>query len=94
MITRVVKMKFRESEIETFVELFNEVKTAIQSCKGCISVKAVRALNEPQTIFTISYWDSESDLENYRGSELFSATWAKTKALFESKAEAWTLEEI
>jgi heme-degrading monooxygenase HmoA len=42
-------------------------------------------------LFTFSIWDSEAALENYRQSDLFRDTWAKTKALFAEKAEAWSM---
>ena len=45
-------------------------------------------------MFTISHWDSEAALELYRQSELFKFTWAKTKPLFEEKAQAWSLLNI
>lgn len=45
-------------------------------------------------MFTLSHWESEENLEQYRQSELFKSTWAKTKVLFREKAQAWTLEEF
>ncbi|MBL7795100.1 MAG: antibiotic biosynthesis monooxygenase, partial [Saprospiraceae bacterium] len=38
-----------------------------------------------------SIWDDEAALERYRESELFQATWERTKALFAEKAEAWSV---
>lgn len=93
MITRIVKMCFRESEINNFKNLFDQVKGPIQSCKGCISVKLLQSTQDPQFIFTLSNWNNEEDLENYRKSELFVSTWKKTKMMFGGKAEAWTLIE-
>lgn len=48
----------------------------------------------PCVLFTLSIWEDESDLENYRQSALFQDTWAKTKALFGGKPEAWTVKVL
>jgi heme-degrading monooxygenase HmoA len=44
--------------------------------------------------FTISQWESEEALNNYRHSEFFKQTWVKTKALFQERAEAYSLSSI
>ncbi|MBK9109862.1 MAG: antibiotic biosynthesis monooxygenase [Saprospiraceae bacterium] len=94
MVTRIVKMCFRESEINNFKNLFEQVKLPILSCEGCISVKLLQSKDEPQFIFTLSKWNEEKDLENYRQSELFLNTWKITRLMFEGKAEAWTLYDL
>lgn len=86
-------MRFRKTEILPFKKLFKEVQIPIQSCNGCISVKLLQSKDDPQLMFTLSKWDDDQDLENYRQSELFKSTWKKTKQMFEDKAEAWTLED-
>lgn len=91
MLTRLVKMNFHEEKISEFLEIFNINKNFIASFEGCHSVELQRDLNTPTIFFTISKWRSEEDLENYRKSELFKRVWAKTKILFQEKAEAWTL---
>ena len=48
----------------------------------------------PNVFFTYSYWDNESDLENYRNSDLFKGVWAKTKPLFNAKPEAWSVDKL
>jgi quinol monooxygenase YgiN len=91
MITRLVKMNFREESVNEFLEIFNANKNLIASFEGCHSVELQQEINSPTIFFTISKWRSEDDLENYRKSELFKGVWAKTKVLFAEKAEAWTL---
>ncbi len=92
MLTRLVKMNFKEENVAEFIAIFSANKTFIAAFEGCHSVELQRDINTPTIFFTISKWRSEEDLENYRKSELFKGVWAKTKILFASKAEAWTLD--
>jgi quinol monooxygenase YgiN len=94
MILRIVKMKFKAEHCDEFLELFNKYHSQIAGFKNCISVELLRDINEPQIFFTYSKWENESDLNNYRDSELFKSVWSLTKALFEQKAEAWSVEKI
>lgn len=95
MIKRIVKMTFRPEAVHTFIEeVFEPSKTAIRAFPGCRHMELLRYLKEPNVLFTLSYWDAESDLDNYRQSELFRNTWVKTKALFADRAEAWSVEVL
>ena len=90
MITRIVKMIFREKEIAAFIEIFNSSCSKIRSFEGCNALNLLQSLEDKRIFFTISKWNSANDLEKYRSSELFQSTWEKTKILFEEKPEAWT----
>jgi len=46
--------------------------------------------NNPNLHFTISLWDSEKDIDNYRKSALFAGIWATVKPWFSNKAQAWS----
>jgi quinol monooxygenase YgiN len=95
MIKRIVKMTFREEAVETFLhEVFEQSKDRIRAFPGCRHMELLRNLAQPNILFTFSIWDDEAALETYRQSEFFQQTWAKTKALFAEKAEAWSLEVI
>lgn len=94
MLTRVVKMTFRKEAVKDFLKLFEEVKTRIRAVEGCQHMELLRQKDHPETMFTLSHWDHEQALENYRKSALFADTWKKTKALFADKPEAWSLERI
>lgn len=94
MIVRIVKMHFREEEVETFKSLFEEIKFKIRAFPGVLLLECLQDVNDPQIFFTYSHWQSEADLEKYRNSELFKSTWAKTKILFERRAEAWSTKTI
>jgi len=61
---------------------------------GCESLQLLQDKIIPGILFTFSRWKNEASLENYRQSELFIETWRKTKALFDQKAEAWSVEEV
>ncbi|MCC7465304.1 MAG: antibiotic biosynthesis monooxygenase [Saprospiraceae bacterium] len=95
MIKRIVKMTFRKDAADTFVsEVFEQSKEKIRAFKGCRHMELLRQRNKPNVMFTLSIWDNEDALNAYRASELFADTWAKTKALFSDRAEAWSTEVI
>lgn len=88
-------MTFRDDAADAFVsEVFEQSKEKIRAFKGCRHMELLRQKNKPNVMFTLSIWDNEDALNAYRASELFADTWAKTKALFADRAEAWTTEVI
>lgn len=94
MITRIVRMSFAPERVDEFLAVFGESKFLIAGFEGCLHLELHREAGAPHVFFTVSRWRSEKDLENYRGSELFRRTWARTKILFNAKPEAWTLENL
>ncbi len=94
MITRIVKMTFKEDCIEAFLQIYRVTREKILSMKGCSYVKLLNDKHHKNIFFTYSSWESEDHLNRYRNSELFEKVWEKTKALFAEKAEAWTAEEV
>ena len=90
-LIRVVKMNFRDAEIETFKKIFDERKIMIAGFPGCHKVEL---LQDKNTFFTYSIWDDEAALEAYRVSDIFTSTWALVKPLFAEKAEAWSLQRL
>ena len=94
MIERIVKMTFKPENTEIFEKIFYEVKTKIASFEGCKSVKLLKDVNNKNIYFTLSIWENEKALDNYRNSQLFNKTWEKTKILFSEKPQAWSLSEI
>jgi heme-degrading monooxygenase HmoA len=93
MIVRIVKMTFRKECIPDFLVLFNERKELIRHFNGCNHLELWQDENEENIFFTYSIWDSTQHLDHYRFSELFKDTWFKTKALFETKPEAWSVTQ-
>lgn len=94
MFVRIVKMSFAEENIDTFLENFHKNKNDIRNFDGCRFLELYRDKNNPNIFFTYSYWEKESDLENYRHSELFKNVWAKTKPLFNDKPQAWSVDKL
>jgi quinol monooxygenase YgiN len=95
MIQRVVQLTFREDAVPTFLnDVFEPSKTAIRAFPGCQSMALLRDTQHPHVLFTLSVWESAEALEHYRQSDLFRTTWTKTKALFDGKPEAWSLEVL
>ena len=90
---RIVKLIFKEELLPEFREMFDEVKPKINAFEGCNGVSLLEDINHPNIQFTYSNWDSEEALNNYRNSELFEKTWIKTKAMFDGKPEAWSVEK-
>jgi heme-degrading monooxygenase HmoA len=91
---RIVKMHFKIAHTEDFIQLFEERKEKIRNFPGCQSVTMLQQIDLPQVFFTYSYWENESDLENYRQSELFADTWATVKQWFDQKAQAWSVNAL
>ncbi|WP_412984666.1 putative quinol monooxygenase [Pontimicrobium sp. IMCC45349] len=94
MFVRIVKMSFAEENIDAFLENFHKNKNDIRNFDGCRFLELYRDKNNPNIFFTYSYWEKESDLENYRHSELFKNVWAKTKPLFNDKPQAWSVDKL
>lgn len=85
-------MTFRPETVDIFVhEIFEASKDQIRAFPGCRHMELLRNLQQPELLFTLSQWDGEEALEQYRNSGLFQRTWAQTKALFAEKAEAWSV---
>lgn len=94
MIKRIVRMRFREEEVENFLEVFESSKNKIRNFEGCRHLELWQHQDEPTEIYTYSIWDHPNALEKYRVSDLFKSTWAKTKPLFREKAKAWSVRLI
>lgn len=94
MLVRIVKMTFAEENIEKFLTNFEVVKQKIRDFEGCQLLELYRDKDHTTVFFTYSYWNTESDLENYRHSELFKGVWAQTKPMFNGKPEAWSVDKL
>jgi len=92
MIVRLVKMTFEHDRCDDFEKIFFESRDLIQNMPGCHHVELLKQTDQIPVYFTRSLWESESDLNFYRNSELFSGVWKATKALFADKPEAWSTE--
>ena len=93
MIKRIVKLRIKIEEQESFKSLFLESKSIILSF-DCYHVECLQDINDPTTFFTYSHWKSVEALDMYRHSKEFATIWKSTKALFGDRAEAWSTEEV
>lgn len=91
MLVRIVKLTFKKQNIASFEAIFEKNKKKIRQVQGCTFLELLQSKEAENIFFTYSYWDSATDLENYRNSEFFQSVWKKTKLLFEDKPEAWSL---
>lgn len=94
MLVRIVKMSFDPEKISEFLDNFHLNKKAIRNFEGCQLLELYRDQNQSHIFFTYSYWEDNSNLENYRNSELFKQVWAKTKPLFNAQPEAWSVDKV
>ena len=94
MLVRIVKMSFEASNIDEFINLFHSKKKYIRNFPGCRLLELYRDKVNSNIFFTYSYWDEEIHLENYRKSDLFKDVWTQTKALFNDRPEAWSVDKI
>lgn len=94
MIRRIVKMTFRKEETEAFRSIFQSSAPHIRSMPGCRHLELWQDQDDERVFFTFSYWESKQDLENYRMSALFTSTWEKTKALFDDRPQAWSVDQL
>ena len=94
MIKRIVKLTFQEDKIEAFLRIFEESKSKIKAFEGCHHVELLQGLDQKNIFFTFSIWNNEAALHNYRHSDLFQKTWAKTKILFADQPQAWSVNFI
>ena len=92
MIIRIVKMTFQPERVSDFLNNFEKNKNAIRNFPGCNRLELLQEKGRDDVFFTYSWWDEESDLENYRQSELFQGVWQLTKTFFAAKPEAWSLQ--
>lgn len=94
MFIRIVKMSFHQENIPAFLENFDLMKEKIRNAPGNRLLELYQDKNNLEVFFTYSFWEEESDLENYRNSELFYDVWQFTKKLFNAKPEAWSVDRL
>ncbi len=87
-------MVFKPEDVPKFLDLFSSVRAKIANFEGCESVILLQDIKDTNQFFTYSLWHSEKYLEQYRHSQLFREVWGKTKKLFLTKAEAWSVETV
>lgn len=94
MLVRIVKLGIDTKHIEAFLANFEASKEKIRDFNGCNFLELYQEKDNKNVFFTYSYWTSETDLNNYRNSDLFKGIWAKTKPMFNDKPEAWSVNKL
>ncbi|MEM1134578.1 MAG: antibiotic biosynthesis monooxygenase family protein [Bacteroidota bacterium] len=94
MLTRIVRMTFKETSVADFLEMFYNKKDKIGNFPGCKHLVLLKDADIPNTFMTYSIWENEAALERYRKSALFKETWATTKKWFAEKPIAFSAEEV
>ncbi len=92
MLIRIVRMTFKEAQVNSFLENFHLHKKKIRSFEGCSHLELLRDMDHDHIFITYSYWESPEALEGYRRSELFRSVWANTKPLFAKPAMAFSMK--
>ncbi|MEL6274095.1 MAG: 3-dehydroquinate synthase [Bacteroidota bacterium] len=94
MIHRLVKLSFNAEETASFETIFKNSREHIRNMEGCLHLECWRDVNDHTIYYTYSRWIDEAALNAYRNSDFFQATWAKTKALFRARPEAFSAEQL
>ncbi len=88
MLVRIVRMHFRPDAVDDFLDLFYRTAPLIRGVEGCRHLELWQDAVDPTRLATYSHWQGADALELYRRSDLFRQTWAQTKLLFQTPAEA------
>jgi (4S)-4-hydroxy-5-phosphonooxypentane-2,3-dione isomerase len=94
MFVRIVKLSFHPEHCAAFLANFDLMKQQIRNAPGNRLLELYQDKSNSNVFFTYSYWETETDLENYRQSALFDEVWSFTKKLFNAKPEAWSVDKI
>ena len=57
-------MTFKIDEIQTFLDLYAQIKTGIEGFEGCEKLELWQDTTHPNVFTTYSIWQSEMSLEN------------------------------
>ncbi|MEM9859632.1 MAG: antibiotic biosynthesis monooxygenase [Bacteroidota bacterium] len=93
-LIRIVRMTFREEEVDKFLAVFHESKKKIRGFEGCLHLELHQDYNEGNIFSTYSIWKNQKALDEYRNSALFKSVWSRTKPLFKDKPIAFSNKSI
>lgn len=94
MIVRIVKMRFQEDKIDSFLSNFELNKDKIRGFEGNLFLELYQDRTDPRIFFTYSYWENDEALHLYRNSYVFAKIWSETKCFFSEKAQAWSVDKL
>lgn len=87
-------MHFTEAGVEEFLTIFRRNQSSIRNFPGCTHLQLLKDIDDPLCYTTLSHWQSDNDLDNYRQSELFGTVWGQVKTLFSERSQAFSLEKF
>lgn len=90
-VLRIVRLEFSALHAQAFDDYFSTVRGNISAFEGCLELRHYRDAVLPNVFYTYSVWARAEDLEAYRKSEFFRATWKTVKPLFAAPAQAFSL---
>jgi quinol monooxygenase YgiN len=94
MLIRIVKMSFQLDKLNAFLQHFEQHRQQIRYFEGCQYLQILQDAQNPNVLFSYSYWASAEHLEAYRRSEFFQLVWRYTKTLFDAPPQAWTTQQL
>lgn len=94
MIVRIVHLKIEPEKIADALRLISGVAPKVRGMEGCTYLEILRDVKSGNSVTTYSHWDSESDLNSYRHSEVFKEFWSLVKPHFSEPARAWSSDRI
>ena len=94
MLTRIVKMTFKEDKVKKFVALMKQNSPRIRAAEGCHYLQILQDQSSPNIFFTYSIWEGSFYLHQYRHSALFKEVWNQAKEVFADRPQAWSFDKI
>lgn len=91
---RIVKLSFKAEHAAKFMALFEERKHLIRNFDGCMYLELWQDKADACVFYTYSLWKDESNLQDYKVSDLFQDTWAQVKQWFKSPPQAFSADKI
>ena len=88
----MVRLTFSPETVDAFDALYVQFQARIQARSGCQMVRAMKVPGQPYQRATLSFWETQNDLDAYRKSTLFGEVWPATKALFAAPPQAQSYE--
>ena len=67
----MVRLTFSPETVDAFDALYTQFEQHIQACPGCRMVRAMKVPGHPCQRATLSFWETQEDLDAYRKSTLF-----------------------
>lgn len=94
MLIRIVRLVFVPEFVPQFEEIFRNSSTHIRAFAGCEKLELWRDEKYDNIFYTHSHWQSKDHLNAYRQSDLFKATWAKTKIGFSDRPQTFSTYKV